>query len=696
MGRDGKAGSSSRRREGRRQGGGGGGQHAVAATLSVSGIGGAAAMTLLPGAARSSGCSFAFSAAAAGSRLGSVGLAPPSTAGSTGFSQGSVATMAAPAEPTPRRRQAERLAGSPSMAAAVVPLGAAWWAFSRRASRKAAGACELRSPRWPFRGGVVRHCSAGADQAAVATATMEEAPPAAAPSSGAGAATEEFKYKIDLEGLVSLCKRRGFVFQSSDLYGGYSGFFDYGPLGVELKNNLKKVWWQRLVHGRDDVVGLDSSIITNPTVHQASGHVDNFSDPMVDCTESKKRFRADQLMIAKVELEDGQLVGYVSAVESGDTMEQLMKAAKKLMKEAGIDKEKRFQPLQVRDMTEAGDEEVPLIPSPATGKPGTLTGARSFNLMMQTSVGPYTDAASTSYLRPETAQGIFVNFKNVATVSRLKIPFGIAQIGKAFRNEITPRQFLFRSREFEQMEIEYFIDPESDFKEQQEAWITEMWNFLKAVGLDERLMDREVHEGDKLAHYARACTDIVFRYPFGQQELLGVAARGEYDIQQHAKASKQTIDYQVPGQKKRFVPHVIEPSLGVDRLFLALMCSAYDEDEVGGEARSLLRFHPAVAPITVAIFPLMKKPPELMQKAKDLAARLRRQGHNVFYDEAGSIGRRYRRMDEVGTPFCCTVDFESLEDDTVTVRTRDDPLTVVRMKCGEIGSFLHDAKELPC
>jgi len=379
----------------------------------------------------------------------------------------------------------------------------------------------------------------------------------------------------------------------------------------------------------------------------------------------------------------------VSGLESADLPKTFKKAAKKLMKAKGV--EGTLKPFEIKDMTEATEEEVPLVPSPATNEPGSLTGARSFNLMFETNVGPYTDVASTSYLRPETAQGIFVNFKNVATVSRMKVPFGIAQVGKAFRNEITPRQFLFRSREFEQLEIEYFIDPEADFKVEQEAWIMEMWNFLKAMGLDERLMDREVHEGDKLAHYARACTDIIFRYPFGTQELLGVAARGEYDLQQHAKASGQVMEYQVPGEKRRFTPHVIEPSLGVDRMFLALLCSAYDEDEVDGEKRSLLRFNPCVAPITCAIFPLLKNKPELVAKAKDLANTLRMAGYNVMYDEAGSIGRRYRRMDEVGTPFCCTIDFDTLEDDTVTLRSRDDPLKVVRKRRDEIAPFLFDA-----
>ncbi|CAE7577073.1 glyQS, partial [Symbiodinium sp. CCMP2456] len=519
---------------------------------------------------------------------------------------------------------------------------------------------------------------------------------------GAGLSTArgagDFEYRINLEGLVALCKRRGFVFPSGEIYGGYNGFFDYGPLGAELKNNLKKLWWRRMVHARDDVVGLDSSIVTTPSVHKASGHVENFSDPMVDCRESKQRFRADQLMWAKVEAqgreqEGEECLGYVSMVEDGNVAASLQKAAKKLQKKAGRNGE--LKPMLIKDMTEASDEEVELIPSPGTGKPGSLTPARAFNLMFETQVGPYADAASKSYLRPETAQGIFVNYKQVTYVMRQKVPFGIAQIGKAFRNEITPRQFLFRSREFEQMEIEYFIDPEADFRQIQEEWIQEMWNFLKAVGLKESLMDREVHEGAKLAHYARACTDIVFRYPFGTQELLGVAARGEYDLQQHAKASGQAMEYQVPGQKRKFVPHVIEPSLGVDRLFLALLCSAYDEDVVDKESRSLLRFHPCVAPITCAVFPLMKKPPALAEKAKALAARLRQRGWNVLYDEAGSIGKRYRRMDEVGTPFCCTVDFDTLEDDTVTVRRRDDPLEVTRMPCDSIAMFLDDECQLP-
>lgn len=504
--------------------------------------------------------------------------------------------------------------------------------------------------------------------------------------------SDKFKYKIDLEGLVSLCKRRGFIFPSSDVYGGYGGFFDYGPLGVELKNNVKQLWWRRMVHGKDNVVGLDTSIISSPRVHEASGHVENFSDPMVDCTKSGKRFRADQLMWARVETQSGEVVGFVSGVDCADIGRTFARAAKRLVKASGLGKGSPLKPLAIRDMTEATPEEVSLIPSPSTGIPGSLTSPRSFNLMFETNVGPYGDASSRSYLRPETAQGIFVNFKNVATVSRLKVPFGIAQIGKAFRNEISTRQFVFRSREFEQMELEYFIDPEADFRSEQETWLAEMWSFLRSAGLREELLSKDEHSREKLAHYALACTDVLFEYPFGRQELLGVAARGSFDLEQHARASGEALEFHDQPAKRRFTPHVIEPSLGVDRLVLALLCSAYDEDEVGGERRSLLRFEPCVAPIICGVFPLMKNTPALLEKAKGLAAMLRERGLNVAYDDSGSIGRRYRRMDEVGTPFCCTVDFETLEDDTVTLRDRDDPLSVRRIPREEVAAVLWERR----
>jgi glycyl-tRNA synthetase len=460
----------------------------------------------------------------------------------------------------------------------------------------------------------------------------------------------------------------GVALARSQVYGGFAGFFDYGPLGVELRNNIKQAWWRDIVHRRDDVVGLDASIISSPKVWQASGHVDGFSDPMVDCKTSKLRYRADQLFWARADV-DGELLGYVSVLESDDMAELAQKAAEKLKKKA-----KRQGTLAVsalKDFTEATAEEQPLIPSPATGEPGSLTPPREFNLMFQTSVGAMSDASSAAYLRPETAQGIFTNFKNVVSTGRVKVPFGIAQIGKAFRNEITPRNFIFRSREFEQMECEYFIPPgDEEWKAFHEKWLADSWAWLLSIGVREELLSYDVHPDHKLAHYARACTDIMFKFPHGTQELQGVAARGNYDLTQHAAASGKSMEYFDEASKEKYVPHVIEPSIGVDRLMLAVLTSAYAEDEIGGEKRSVLRFHPRVAPIKAAVFPLVKNKPELIEKAQAIYARLQRR-YNVVYDTAGQIGRRYRRMDEVGTPFCITVDFDTLEDDTVTLRERD-------------------------
>jgi len=325
----------------------------------------------------------------------------------------------------------------------------------------------------------------------------------------------------------------------------------------------------------------------------------------------------------------------------------------------------------VKDFTEATDEEQQLIPSPATGEPGSLTPPREFNLMFQTSVGAMSDASSVAYLRPETAQGIFTNFKNVVSTGRVKVPFGIAQIGKAFRNEITPRNYIFRSREFEQMEIEYFIPPDEEcWKEFHEQWLQDSYSWLVSIGLRPELLSRDVHEDHKLAHYARACTDFMFKFPFGTQELQGIAARGNYDLTSHATASGKSMEYYDEARKEKYVPHVIEPSIGVDRLMLAVLCSAYAVDEVGGEERTLLRFHPRLAPIKAAVLPLVKNKPELIEKAEAIYKRLQRRYH-VTYDTAGAIGRRYRRMDEVGTPYCITVDFDTLDDDTVTLRERD-------------------------
>eukprot|EP00617_Octactis_speculum_P007087 CAMPEP_0185774146 /NCGR_PEP_ID=MMETSP1174-20130828/76888_1 /TAXON_ID=35687 /ORGANISM="Dictyocha speculum, Strain CCMP1381" /LENGTH=519 /DNA_ID=CAMNT_0028461167 /DNA_START=69 /DNA_END=1628 /DNA_ORIENTATION=+ len=473
-----------------------------------------------------------------------------------------------------------------------------------------------------------------------------------------------------MEDLISLCKRRGFIFPSSEIYNGFNGFYDYGPLGVELKQNIKSQWWRTFVHGREDMTGLDSSIIANPAIWEASGHVAGFSDPMVDCKGSKLRFRADQLFYAKVELEGGDGdIGYLCLQESADNEAAFAKAAKKLKKKAKATG--TLAPLVIKELIEASPEELALIPSPGSGVVGDLTEPRDFNLMFSTQVGALQGSASSAYLRPETAQGIFVNFKNVREVARAKVPFGIAQVGKAFRNEITPRNFIFRSREFEQMEIEYFIEPGDDvWPVEHEKWIENMKDFLLSLGLREDLMGYEVHAGDKLAHYARACTDITFKFPFGEQELLGVAARGNFDLTQHQEASGKSLEYFDEVAKEKYLPHVIEPSCGVDRLFLALLSSAYAVDEIGGEKRNVLRFHPSVAPIKVAVFPLVKNKPEIVAKARDIFTNLQKR-YNVVWDTSGAIGRRYRRMDEAGTPFCVTVDFDSVEDDTVTVRDRD-------------------------
>ncbi|KAG8462138.1 hypothetical protein KFE25_011588 [Diacronema lutheri] len=498
--------------------------------------------------------------------------------------------------------------------------------------------------------------------------------------------------KKDMSDIVSLCKRRGFVYPSSEIYSGFAGFFDYGPLGVELRNNIKRAWWEDMVQRRDDVVGLDSSIIASPRIWEASGHVAGFSDPMVDCKESKQRFRADQLFFAKVADGAGAHAGYVSLLEGADMEAAAAKAAGALLKKLKRDGPAQLSPL--RDFTEADPSEYALVPSPATGEPGTLTAPRDFNLMFQTSVGAMTDGSSVAYLRPETAQGIFTNFKNVVSSTRVKVPFGIAQIGKAFRNEITPRNFIFRSREFEQMELEYFIKPtdvEEEWRAQHAAWVETRLAWHIGIGIDPALLSIEQHKPDKLAHYARACSDIMFKFPFGVSELEGCAHRGGYDLTQHASASGKSAEYTDEETKAKYVPHVIEPSVGVDRCFLAVLCSAYAEDVVNGEARTLLRFHPRVAPIKVGVFPLVKNNEQIMESARELHKRLQRR-HNVAFDAAGNIGRRYRRMDEAGTPFCVTVDFQTLEDGTVTLRDRDSTAQR-RVSPDELVAFVADACE---
>jgi glycyl-tRNA synthetase len=477
-----------------------------------------------------------------------------------------------------------------------------------------------------------------------------------------------------LEALVTLCKRRGFIFQSSEIYGGYSGFFDYGPLGSELKKNIKDAWWRAMVQERDDIVGLDSTIIMHPQIWRASGHVDGFNDPMVDCRESKRRFRADQLFFSPVRV-DGATIGYVSVEESGTMLAEAEEKAAQLKRKQAV--QGTLEPLELKDYTEALPEEYALIPSPATGNAGTLTPPRQFNLMFETRVGPLADASAVSYLRPETAQGIFQNFKNVVDTSRVKIPFGIAQIGKAFRNEITPRNFIFRSREFEQMEIEYFIDPDEEtWPRVYREWIDTCKNWLVSIGIPATMVGEDVHPAEKLSHYSKGTTDLTFTFPFGTQELWGIACRGNFDLTQHQEHSGKSMEFFDEARKEKYIPHVVEPSLGVDRTLLAVLTAAYCEDEIPNdkgqpEKRTFLKFHPRIAPFKAAVFPLLKNKPELVDCARSLYKQLQRRW-NVAWDVSGAIGRRYRRQDEIGTPFGITIDFDTIEkDQCVTIRDRD-------------------------
>ena len=408
----------------------------------------------------------------------------------------------------------------------------------------------------------------------------------------------------DLETITSLAKRRGFIFPSSEIYGGLGGFWDYGPLGVELKRNIKDAWWRAMVQERGDVVGLESSIIMSPRVWEASGHVVNFTDPMVDCRQCKRRFRADE------------------------------------------------------DVT---DDKCP-----ACG--GELTDARQFNMMFKTFVGPVEESAGVAYLRPETAQGMFVNFKNVQATTRKKLPFGIAQIGKSFRNEITPGKFTFRSREFEQMEMEFFTPPNPEF-DWHAYWVKERYDWYLRHGISESRLRLHEHAKEKLSHYSRATTDVEYEFPWGWGELEGIADRTDYDVAQHGKASGEDLTYFDEETRERFNPWVVEPAAGVDRAALVFLLDAYTEEPDKEGTRVVLRLHRSIAPIKVAVLPLSRKE-VLNGLAQSVWAELRGE-FMTTYDDAQSIGRRYRRQDEIGTPYCVTVDFQSLEDKMVTVRDRD-------------------------
>jgi len=459
---------------------------------------------------------------------------------------------------------------------------------------------------------------------------------------------------VSLDTLASLCKRRGFIFQTSEIYGGINGFWDYGPAGAELKRNIKDAWWRSMVQNRDDVVGLDSAIIQHPRTWEASGHVEGFTDPMVDCKKCKGRWRADQLPDTKC----------------------------------------------------------------PQGGPHDYTEARKFNLMFETYVGAIHDENSKAYLRPETAQGIFAQFGNVMAVARQKIPFGIAQIGKAFRNEINPRNYTFRSREFEQMELEFFVKPGTD-QQWHEYWVAERLKWYQTIGLPAEHLHQYVYKKEELAHYASACVDVMYDFPFGTQELEGIAARGDFDLRRHQEYSGKSMDYFDQETNEKFIPHVVEPSAGVDRIALAILCEAFTEEWVptaeaagqpagnatrsiagrppipaeagkpppqGYELRTVMRFSPRVAPVKVAVFPLLKNKPELVEKSRQVFEMLRSRWP-AFYDQTGAIGRRYRRQDEVGTPFGITIDFDTLKDDTVTLRDRD-TMKQVRLGVSELPAKL--------
>ena len=574
-----------------------------------------------------------------------------------------------------------------------------------------------------------------------------------------------------MEKIVSLCKRRGFIYQSSEIYGGIGGFWDYGPLGAELKRNLRDTWWRAMTRDRDDVVGLDATIIMHPAVWKASGHVDTFADMMRECTITNKRVRADH-----VEPQGGSVIRFSGAkapngwnldrtltvlMKQGEHIESFRKRVRLLVAQnagAAAGKPEEIELL--------GEEKIDVIDGsvdfhPETG--GLLNEARPFNLMLRTYVGPTATENDVAYLRPETAQAIFAQFKNVCDSSRVKVPFGIGQIGKAFRNEVTPKNFTFRSREFEQMELEFFIRPDeavklihgkvtawsegADLSQPKPDWGWEMWHrywvsqrtaYYASIGLGTDVLDYYWQSKADLAHYARACVDILYKFPFGTDELEGIAARGSFDLAQHQVHSGKQLEYfdeelktscdaLTPEQKAAFIeetytarsnpaisleeitatceklfkglyiPHVIEPSAGLDRLALAILTNAFDEEEVTdergkSEIRTVLHFHPRIAPIKVGVFPLLKNKPELVAKAREIVAMLRPH-MSVFYDETAAIGRRYRRQDEAGTPFGVTIDFETLGEekpelkDTVTLRERDS-MQQRRLPIAELLPFL--------
>jgi glycyl-tRNA synthetase len=481
-----------------------------------------------------------------------------------------------------------------------------------------------------------------------------------------------------MDDIVALCRRRGFIFQSSEIYGGINGFWDYGPLGTELKRNLKNAWWKDVVQGEligpdgnpVDIVGVDCTIIMHPKVWEASGHATGFNDPMIDCRESKARYRADHVMVLGVK---GEAAGQMFAFVSGDdkSLATARKKLEKYVKRSLADAELEFTPF----MALPPDRRAGAV-GPDASEKGTLTEPRQFSLMFKTLVGAVEDPSNYAYLRPETAQGIFANFQNVVDSSRVRVPFGIAQVGKAFRNEVTPRNFTFRSREFEQMEIEFFIRPDSA-NEWYAWWRAERYRWWQSIGLAGANLRLREHDRDELAHYAKAgagVCDIEYKFPFTDPdfgELEGVAHRADFDLRQHAEHSGkgEKARYFDQERNERYFPHVIEPSAGADRGTLALLCEAYTPDE-SRASKVFMKFSPRMAPIKAGIFPLVNK--DGMPEIGERLWRELRKSHAVEFDEKQSIGKRYARMDEAGTPFCLTIDSQTLQDGTLTVRHRDD------------------------
>lgn len=439
---------------------------------------------------------------------------------------------------------------------------------------------------------------------------------------------EKPKIQDSLKPIVALCKRRGFIYPGSEIYGGFANTYSFGPYGAELKKNIKDLWWKTFVQERRDMVGLDGPILLHPKAWKASGHLDGFNDALIDCKACKSRFRCDHLI-----------------------EEALSKSA---------------EDLTVEQMTEM--VRVNRIKCPKCGAQD-FTEARFFNLMFHTHMSKTGSDGDLAYLRPETAQAIFLDFKNVVDTMRVRVPFGIAQIGKAFRNEITPGNFVFRVIEFEQMEIEYFLR-ERDWEKTFEEWLAAMHNWCRLIGLNPARIHEKEHPKEQLSHYSKRTVDLVYDFPFGTSELYGLAYRTDFDLKQHAEHSGQTIEYTDPETREKFVPHVVEPTFGVERTLLALLCDAYDEEQLeNGEVRTVLHFSPRIAPVKAAVFPLMKKEP-LAEKAQQVFAKLQKLWI-CEYDESGAIGKRYRRHDELGTPYCITIDFDTLENDTVTLRDRD-------------------------